>query len=268
MTLEVFAQRVIARGSLALALVVTLAAGCGDDDPTDIEWSASSFPVTAHFGDPCLSHAGVAVGAEIEAAPWAVGTALAVQWGWIRPCGGWFGEACSPLEEERVALTSTDAWRPLDPAPPLGPRALVLEAVAPGTGTLGARANGHDFDPLELHAVAPAVLVARAGWGDDGTGTPVDVTVLTLAPGAHEVVVATLRDAGATDLCGSVLLDVAIDAPLVTIEVIGAGEVGRTVTPRTSFPLVVTAGSSPGTAHATLTAGDHSTTLEVRVVAP
>ncbi len=268
MTPRVLPRQRIARVTCIALALVSLAAGCGDDDPTSIEWSASSFPVTAHYGDACLSRVGAVDGAGAEAAPWAVGAALAIHWAWIRPCGGWFGEACSALDEEHVALTSTDVWRPIDPAPALGPGALALESVAGGTGIIEARANGRDFDPLELRAVSPAVLVARAGWGDDGTGAPVDATTLTVAPNTHETIVATLRDGGAIELCGSVLLEVAIDDPVVTVEVLGGSEVGRTVAPRTNFPLVVSAGASQGTAHVALSVGERSTTLEIRVVGP
>lgn len=245
-----------------------VALGCGDDDPTGVEWSVSGFPVTAHFGDPCLARAGGVDGPTAEAAPWSVGAALAVAWIWQRPCGGWLGEACSPLDEEVVGLAASDVWRLVDPQPSLGPNMRAIESVAPGTGTFTARANGQNFEPLELHAIDAAVLVVRAGWGDDGTGVPTDVTTVTLATGAHETVVVALRDAAGTALCGSAPVEVTVADPIVTVTVLGSGTGDRTITPRTSFPLVLTAGASPGSTQVTFRAGARETMLELDVVAP
>lgn len=252
--------------SLALACaIVTL--GCGDDDPTGIEWSVSGHPVTAHFGDPCLATAGAVDGPAAEAAPWSVGVTLSVGWVWQRPCGGWLGEACSPLDEEVVVLAASDVWRAVDPPPALGPNVHAVESIAPGTGSIAARANGHDFDPLELHAVDAAALVVRAGWGD-GTGVPADTTSVTLAPGAHDFVVVALRDVEGVALCGSAPVDVTVADPIVTVSAMGSGAGDLAITPRTSFPLVVTAGASPGSTTITFRAGGRETILDLHVVAP
>ncbi|HZX94769.1 MAG TPA: hypothetical protein VFE90_09660 [Myxococcales bacterium] len=254
--------------------LATLLLACGGDHPGlgarvayDV-YEAAPYPlkpgsiVTGGLAGSCLTKQPVDYRAA-AALTWVPGTGLEIHASWPdrTDCSGLLTAQCLRVSGT-IASTNDSVWKTGLDATGTAEWIISVFAQGPGTGGFKLFANGQEFQPDFVLAVAQpsAIWIERTNGPRSDQLVPGRIDHLDVVAGGDAGVAVTLRDSAGQHLCGPIPATVTIDTDAFSLEHFTDGDF-------VNIPYHIVTGAVPGSGTIRFVVGDLSASLAVNVTA-